>query len=158
MLLRLALAADLPQIVALERLAESQKYVGQWPEERHARTLAGSDARYFVHDLGQGSLGAYAILRGFDEGPGSIELKRLVVSAPGGGLGQRILDELMRIVFEEHGAHRFFLDVFEDNERAQHVYRKAGFVQEGVMRDAAQRDGRYFSLYLMSILESEYRR
>lgn len=158
MFLGLATSSDLPQIVALERLPESRKYVGQWPEERHARTLAGTDARYFVHEAEPGVLGAYAILRGFDESSDSIELKRLVVGAPGHGLGRRTLKELMRIVFEEYGKHRLFLDVFEDNARAQHVYRSLGFVQEGVMRDAAERDGRRFSLYLMSILENEYRR
>jgi RimJ/RimL family protein N-acetyltransferase len=157
MALRPATREDIPQIAALERLPESRKYVGQWTEERHERTLLSADARYLVYEAPDGALGAYVILRGFEESPGSIELKRVVVASPGRGLGRRLLGEILQVVFDECRAHRLFLDVFEDNQRAQHVYRSLGFVQEGVMRDAAERDGNYFSLHLMSILESEYR-
>ena len=82
-MLRPAEDSDIPQIVALERLPESRKYVGQWSEDRHLRTLRSNDARYLVHDAGPGQLGAYVILRGFEETEGSIELKRIVIGAPG---------------------------------------------------------------------------
>lgn len=157
MLLRPAVESDIPQIVALERLPESRKYVGQWSEERHLLTLRGADARYFVHETSAGVLGTYVILRGFDETSGSIELKRIVVGAPEQGLGRRILREVMRMVFEEFGAHRLFLDVFDDNPRARHLYESCGFVVEGTMRESALRDGEYHSMYLMSILDREYR-
>jgi RimJ/RimL family protein N-acetyltransferase len=157
MALRSATREDIPQITALERLPESRKHVGQWSEERHERMMASEDARYLVHETPDGTLDGYVILRGFEESSGSIELKRVVVASPGRGLGRRLLTEILKVVFDECNAHRLFLDVFEDNQRAEHVYRSLGFVQEGVMRDAAQRDGRYFALHLMSILESEYR-
>jgi RimJ/RimL family protein N-acetyltransferase len=50
-------------------------------------------------------------------------------------------------VFDELGAHRLWLDVFEHNARARHVYRSMGFAEEGV-------DG---SLVVMSMGEDEYR-
>ena len=99
--LRLATPADIPTLIALERLTESQLYVGQWSEERHRATLAGEDARYYVVDAADGSLAAYAILRGLAENSGSIELKRVVVGEPGNGLGRRILTELLRIAAHE---------------------------------------------------------
>ena len=68
-----------------------------------------------------------------------------------------MLKEVMRIAFRELGAHRLFLDVFEDNARARHLYESLGFQYEGVMREAAQRDGHWCNLRLMSVLESEYR-
>jgi len=43
------------------------------------------------------------------------------------------------------------------NARARHVYRKAGFVEEGILRDAFWSGERYESLMVMSILEDEYR-
>ena len=57
---------------------------------------------------------------------------------------------------EELHAHRVFLDVFEDNVRAQHLYRSFGFAEEGTMREAAMRDGQYYALVLMSMLDREF--
>jgi len=156
MLLRPADPTDIPRIVALERTPHGHNFVGQWSEDRHLATLTGGDARYFVSETESGDLQAYVILRGLSEDSGSIELKRIVVATPERGLGRRILEELTRVVFEDLKAHRLFLDVFEDNARARHLYESLGFRYEGVMREAALRDGQFFSLHLMSMLESEY--
>jgi diamine N-acetyltransferase len=157
MLLRPAVPADLPQIVALERMPESRRYVGQWPEDHHARALVGRDARYYVHEDDRGRIQAYVILLGFEEGSTSIEFKRFVVAQPGRGLGRSLLAEILRLVFDEIGAHRFFLDVVEDNFRARHLYKSFGFTEEGILREATQRDGQWLSLVLMSLLDHEYR-
>ena len=157
MLLRLAIPADLPAIVNLERAPFALEFVGQWSEERHRATLESSDARYYVSESDGGEVQAYAILRGFQETSGAIELKRIVVAVPERGLGRRIMTELLRIVFQELGAHRLYLDVFDHNARARHVYESLGFQYEGVMREAAKMNGRWCNLHLMSMLESEYR-
>jgi len=156
MLLRPAVPSDIARIVALERTPHGRSFVGQWSEERHLATLTGGDARYFVSETESGDLQAYAILRGLSEDSGSVELKRIVVATPERGLGRRVLEELICTVFEDMKAHRLFLDVFEDNARARHLYESIGFRYEGVMRDAALRDGQFFCLHLMSMLESEY--
>lgn len=156
MQLRLATTADLPAIVSLERTPFAREFIGQWSEERHRAALSSGDARYYVHEADWGEIEAYAILRGFQETSGSIELKRIVVAVPERGLGKRMLRELQHIVFGEFGAHRFFLDVFEDNARARHVYEGLGFRYEGMMREAANRDGQWCNLHLMSMLESEF--
>lgn len=154
-LLRLATPADVPRIAALERLAGLSNFVGQWTEARHLATLANPDARYYICDTG-GTVQAFALLRGLQEASRSIEFKRIVVATPGQGLGRLLVRELMRIVFEELGAHRFYLDVYEDNLRARHLYESLGFVHEGVMREAGERGGDFISLHLMSMLDREY--
>jgi len=156
MLLRPATLNDIPAILALERLPESTQFVGQWSEDRHRATLLSPDARYLVGESDAGQLRAFAILRGLAETSGAIELKRLVVHPPGQGLGRQILAELIRMAFDEFHAHRFFLDVFDDNLRALHLYQSFGFVDEGLLREAALRDGQYCSLRLMSLLDREY--
>lgn len=156
MLLRPATPADIPRIVTLERLPESRRFVGQWSEERHRRALSDDDTRYLVCESESGDVLAYAILRGLSEDSGSIELKRIVVAAPGKGLGRKILEEVIQMVFEDLKAHRLVLDVFEDNARARHLYQRLGFVQEGVLREATLRDGQYLPLHLMSMLKVEY--
>ena len=156
MLLRPAVPSDIPRIVALERTPHGRTFVGQWNEERHLTTLAGGNARYFVSETESGELQAYSILRGFKEDSGAIELKRIVVANPERGLGRRILEELISVAFNEYHAHRLFLDVYEDNARARHLYESVGFQYEGVIREAARRDGEYVSLRLMSMLDREY--
>jgi RimJ/RimL family protein N-acetyltransferase len=156
MLLRLAAPDDIPAILALERSPMAREFVGQWSEERHRATLAGGDARYYLSKTEWDDMQAYVILRGIHEDSRAIELKRIVVAVPERGLGRRILQELIGIAFRELGAHRMFLDVFEDNTRARHLYESLGFQYEGVMREAANRDGHWCNLHLMSILESEY--
>jgi RimJ/RimL family protein N-acetyltransferase len=157
MLLRLATPDDIPAIVAIERTPMAREFVGQWSEQRHRATLTGGDARYYVSETEWGEVQAYAILRGINEDSRAIELKRIVAAVPERGLGRSILRELMRIVFRELGAHRLFLDVYEDNARARHLYESLGFQYEGILREAAHRDGHWCNLRLMSVLESEYR-
>jgi len=155
MLLRPARPEDVPQIMALERLPEFREFVGKWPEEQHREAMAGADARYFVA-IDSEAICGFAILLGIVSGYRSIELKRIVVATPDRGLGRQILREIMRIAFDELGAHRLWLDVFENNARARHLYESLGFVREGVLREAIYRDERYDSLILMSLLDREY--
>ena len=132
MFLRLGTLDDIPAIVALECTPMAREFVGQWSEERHLATITGGGARYYVSETDWGEVQAYAILRGIQEDSRAIELKRIVVPVPERGLGRKILNELIRVAFLELGAHRFFLDVFEDNSRARHLYESVGFQHEAL--------------------------
>ena len=47
--------------------------------------------------------------------------------------------------------------MFDDNQRARRLYRAAGFVEEGRLREAALKEtGRPADLVIMSILAREY--
>jgi RimJ/RimL family protein N-acetyltransferase len=155
-LLHPATEEDLPAIVALERRPEFHALVGTWSLEEHARALQDADVRYFKLLDATGATAGFAILRGILSPHRSIELKRLVIGPTGGGLGQRALAALKVHVFETLGAHRFWLDVFETNHRAIHVYRKAGFQDEGFLREAIYRDGQFHTLRRVAMLEREH--
>ena len=47
--------------------------------------------------------------------------------------------------------------VLEYNVRGIKCYEKSGFVREGIERDSAYIEGKYYSDVIMGILESEYR-
>ena len=49
------------------------------------------------------------------------------------------------------------LVVLDFNKKAQHIYRKLGFVEEGIQRDARLVDGKWHDVILLSILETEYK-
>jgi RimJ/RimL family protein N-acetyltransferase len=50
------------------------------------------------------------------------------------------------------GIVRIALGVFEDNRRAIDLYQKAGFVQEGLLRDATCIDGKFGDTIMMAVV------
>ncbi len=72
------------------------------------------------------------------------------------GYGSDAMLTLVRFGFEQMNLHRIALGVFAFNDRAQAVYRKVGFVEEGRERDGYYQDGRYWDVLRMSILREEW--
>ncbi|MCC3159614.1 GNAT family N-acetyltransferase [Hymenobacter sp. 15J16-1T3B] len=77
--------------------------------------------------------------------------------ARGKGVCRRMVQALLRIGFEELQLHRISLGVYDFNEAALKCYLKAGFKQEGVLRDVVRHGDAYWSLVEMGILEDEWR-
>ncbi|WP_018754414.1 GNAT family N-acetyltransferase [Paenibacillus terrigena] len=85
---------------------------------------------------------------------------RIAISAArhqGRGYGSEAILLLLDYGFGIRNLHRIELNVYAYNERAQHVYRKLGFQQEGIQRDALFYNHEYHDAILMSMLEHEYR-
>lgn len=72
------------------------------------------------------------------------------------GLGTRVMVMLLRHCFQTLNLNRVCLKVYGSNRRARRSYVKAGFVEEGCMRQAVFKDGRYEDVFLMSVLRSEW--
>lgn len=68
------------------------------------------------------------------------------------GLGSEAVQLLCRFGFDDLNLHRIYLSVFKKNERAIDAYRKCGFVEEGVMREAAFIDAQWLDVTLMGLL------
>ena len=156
--LKAAKVEDIDFIIALEHRDEHARFIYRWDREAHERALRDPDTSTVIFDNGDRTPVGYAILTGLRTPQRSIFLKRLAISEPGRGYGKLAMRALIDMAFQDLGAHRFWLDVFPDNERARRLYRAVGFVEEGVLRDAALQDGQHASLVIMSILEDEYRR
>jgi RimJ/RimL family protein N-acetyltransferase len=58
--------------------------------------------------------------------------------------------------FNTLNLHRIYLRVHSNNPRGVSTYEKAGFKQEGVMRQAVFRQDRYHDVILMGLLREEY--
>ena len=76
----------------------------------------------------------------------------------GKGYGSEATRLIIDYGFKVLNLHRIELEVYDFNPRAQHVYEKAGFVKEGVKRDALFWEGQYQNAIVMSILEDEWRK
>jgi len=83
----------------------------------------------------------------------------IVIGRPedrGRGYGSDALRALLGFGFGALRLERVWLDVHADNDGAQRVYERVGFVREGVLRHALFRDGRHLDLVRMSILRDEW--
>ncbi len=74
----------------------------------------------------------------------------------GRGYGTDAITTLLGFAFGEMNLHRVQLWVLEFNARGLACYRKCGFKQEGVSREAHFSQGRYWDFILMGILASEF--
>lgn len=72
------------------------------------------------------------------------------------GFGTEVMLLLLRHCFETLNLNRVFLRVYAGNGSAQRAYVKAGFVEEGRMRQAVYKRGQYDDIILMSVLSSEW--
>ena len=63
---------------------------------------------------------------------------------------------LLKYGFETMHLHRIDLKVLEYNRRAIRCYEKCGFQQEGVLRESAYIDGKFYADILMGILDREF--
>jgi diamine N-acetyltransferase len=75
----------------------------------------------------------------------------------GKGHGADMLKAILGFGFGFLRLERIWLDVYQINEGARHVYERVGFVHEGVLRHAAYREARYLDIDRMSILAAEWR-
>ena len=75
----------------------------------------------------------------------------------GRGIGTEATALMLEYAFDWLNLHRVKLEVYEYNERAIHVYKKLGFVEEGRWRKQRYLRGKYYDVILMGILEEEWR-
>jgi len=151
-----ATEADIPVIMALERLDGYEPLVGRWEADVHAAALKNPSTRYFVAREGN-EIVAFAILQGVASPNGCVHLRRIISRNPERGTGSKFLRSVLDICFDDLAAHRVELIVHLGNERARRVYAKTGFAEEGILRDFHRNtDGSFRSMRLMSILKPEW--
>jgi diamine N-acetyltransferase len=145
---------DLEYVVAAEAHPDNAPFLTPSPREEHLTFLRDPLQRHQIAEAGERPVG-FALIR-LHPADRAVELRRLAVTEKGRGYGHAALRLLIAQAFTEHEAHRLWLDVKPQNERARALYRSAGFAEEGVLRDALYYDGRFESLVVMSLLRPEW--
>ncbi len=74
------------------------------------------------------------------------------------GLGSETVRLLVEFAFGELNLHRLGLTVATYNQRAVTVYERIGFVREGVVREAIERDGNRHDLLIYGLLSANWTR
>lgn len=81
----------------------------------------------------------------------------LSVEFQGKGLGFESLIELCRIGLFSLNIHKIYLYTFLFNVRANKMYEKAGFKQEGILREHTYKDGILHDRCIYGLLKSEFK-
>ncbi|WP_410649341.1 GNAT family N-acetyltransferase [Amycolatopsis sp. cmx-4-54] len=85
---------------------------------------------------------------------------RIALNGPefyGNGYGTEATKLVLGYAFDIVGLHRVSLEVFDYNPRARRAYEKAGFVREGLQREALWWDGEWHDVVTMAILKTDPR-
>lgn len=155
--LRPTAEADIPFLLLCEADVDTAPYIIGWSAQQHLDAIRDPDCRHvLIVDAATGRASGFAMLFGLGSPHHSIELRRIVCSVKGRGIGRTAMAQLKRLAFVDLGAHRLWLDVKQSNQRAQHLYRSTGFVDEGCLRECLLEAGRYESLLVMSLLRHEW--
>lgn len=158
----------------LQRWSVSPEYLKQWAgpsltypldNKQLENYLAGANKSaesalliYTAELAGAQTAVGHFSLAAIDRNNGSARLGRVVVDPgqQGQGIGLKMVQEAMRIAFEELGLHRMSLGVFSFNTAAIRCYENAGFIREGMAREAALFGNGYVDCIEMSILDREW--
>jgi [ribosomal protein S5]-alanine N-acetyltransferase len=73
----------------------------------------------------------------------------------GKGIISEALEVMIDYLFREWKIHRIEAIVEEGNRSSSRVVERAGFVYEGTLRDCEIKNGRYISLLIFSLLDSD---
>ena len=114
---------ELDALFAIESRPENAKFVMPYSLEQHREVFAQENVIY-LSIVSEGQLEGFVIL-GL-EGDNNAEFRRIIVNGKGKGLGQQAM-LAVEIYCLENGITRLWLDVFGDNERGQHIYKKLGY-------------------------------
>jgi len=74
------------------------------------------------------------------------------------GYASEVTRLIVEYGFETINLHKVWLAVFEENVAGKKVYQKAGFSEEGFLRESAFRNGKFHNIILMGILKEEYKK
>jgi RimJ/RimL family protein N-acetyltransferase len=160
-------AQDVEARLALGNTPEIEHMLGVHPDDVQPQTFDGAQAWVETHmairnlwmvDLDDRLIGN-AFFHSFDKHDkrATLALGILDPNLLGQGLCTRILHMMLGWPFENNKLHRVSLWVLAYNLRAIAAYKKVGFVQEGIGREAALVGTDRHDDVLMGLLASEYR-
>ena len=155
---RPTIKSDMEIVLKMERDDENRPYIRRWTSEQHINAVNDNNyAHLIIETIEDKRIVGYIILVGLENPDESIEFKRLVINEKGFGFGRKAMQMMKKFAFDDLRAHRLWLEVIEDNERALRLYKSEGFILEGTHREAFKYKEKFYSLKVMSLLAEEYR-
>jgi len=75
----------------------------------------------------------------------------------GNGYGQETLNRVIEFGLDNMNLNRIEASVIKGNNRSVHVMEKLGFKQEGTLRQRLLKGGKYYDIYIFSLLRCDVR-
>jgi len=119
---------ELALLVQLETAPGTREFIIPSVLGAHRANLTHDDFVY-LSILERQAVAGVIILR-LDVEPDSVELRRIIVRDRNRGIGQQAI-RMVEAWCRSLGRSRIWLDVFESNQRARHLYEKLGYRQFG---------------------------
>jgi RimJ/RimL family protein N-acetyltransferase len=134
----------------LSRTSMTRRQVQDWFDSLRSST---GDRAYAI--VAHGALIGYALITDVDPLNKKCEAGIILGDRKhrGCGIGPLVARELVFIAFTQLGMHGVLAVASERNPASNRCFERAGFQQEGRLRHANLRDGEYFDLVLLSILD-----
>jgi len=136
-----------------QSLAGTEKRLAERPRNSYGDVLYGIEVR------ADGTLIGLVRLRDAEPETGIAELDIYLGEKEywGRGYATDAMRTMCRYGFAQMRLHKITLTVVVENDAAHHVYEKVGFVDEGRLRQVFRRDGRWYDMYTMGLLDGELR-
>ena len=137
----------------------SIKFISELEQEKWFERLSQDESRlYLAIEDKMGNFVGVIRSDEWDRTNGSVRVgSDISRSCRGQGYGTEALGSFVNYLFKQQNMHRIWLLVSDGNVVAKKLYSKLGFKEEGRMRDALYRDGKYWDYISMSILEEEWK-
>jgi len=122
--IRLTVQEDIAFIGMCET-SQGHKYLHSWADDIHRKNLCDQNFIYLSGLDKNGDLAGYSLLKKTDEK--TIEYKRIASNEPNKGFGRPFMKAVLDYLTEHTCYEKVWLDVYEANERARHVYLSLDF-------------------------------
>lgn len=116
---------EIPAMAKMDQDADTGKYILPYSLAKHREEFERPDAVY-LSILDQQQLVGYFILV-LEADETSVEFRRIVVAKKGAGIGQQAIPMMEDYCRNQLKRERLWLDVFDFNQRGQHLYQKLGY-------------------------------
>lgn len=132
-----ALRNDLPLFREMEQEEDTAEFVYAYSLEEHKKAFETPGISYLR--ISQDGVPIGFFLLAVEEESRSVEFRRIVIQPAARGVGQIAIRLMHQYCRDQLGCTRIWLDVFEQNARAVHVYEKLGYRRFGVEESGAKR-------------------
>ena len=99
------------------------------------------------------------VISNINERNDSLKIARIYIASPENrhkGYGKEAMKKILEYAFLNLHMERVTTTIFPKNKIAEYLLDSLGFVDEGILRNAGKKNGRYFDLQLKSMIRAEY--
>ena len=117
--------SNIQEIILMESDSDTSRFILPYDDNKHREEI-NKEQNLYLGIYENGILSGFIIL-GIEDNGSRIEFRRIVVKEKGNGIGQRAIYELENFCKDFWNTKSIWLDVFEDNKRGIHIYKKIGY-------------------------------